>query len=373
LGTLCAWVLPGLMPVALAGPAMSVDAVKTAWGLHGLYLPHFAGSQLWSLLRDVGHHPQEWAGYLSVIVPMGLFNVLGSLQNIESAEAAGDRFSTSASLGVNGLATIAASLFGSCFPTTIYIGHPGWKALGARAGYSTLNGLVVTAICLTGTVSLISSLIPIEAGMAIVLWIGIIITAQAFQTTPSQHAPAVAIGLFPAIAAWGLTVAQGAFLVAGGNDPHALTMQKALETIPNVHLSGFVLHGLLVLERGYIFTCMILAAIAAFLIDRKFYTAAVWSLIAAALAALGLTHAYQVSGNVVDFLFIFADPHPGALPTHTFGIAVGYLLFAGVFGFFGWYVGRGRQSEPGEMRLEATLTREEPNGQATIASTHEHV
>ncbi len=87
-------------------------------------------------------------------------------------------------------------------------------------------------------------------------------------------------------------------------------MQKALETIPNVQLSGFVLHGLLVLERGYIFTCMILAAIAAFLIDRKFYTAAVWSLIAAAFAALGLTHAYQVSGNVVDFLFIFADPHP---------------------------------------------------------------
>ena len=71
-----------------------------------------------------------------------------------------------------------------------------------------------------------------------------------------------------------------------------------------------MLHGLLVLERGYIFTCMILAAIAAFLIDRKFYTAAVWSLIAATFAALGLTHAYQVSGNVVDFLFIFADPRP---------------------------------------------------------------
>ena len=37
--------------------------------------------------------------------------------------------------------------------------------------------------------------------MAIVLWIGIIITAQAFQATPPAHAPAVAVGLFPAIAA----------------------------------------------------------------------------------------------------------------------------------------------------------------------------
>jgi AGZA family xanthine/uracil permease-like MFS transporter len=339
-GTLCAWILPSVMPEALAGPAMSVDAVKTAWEVHGFYAPKFAGAQLWHLLREIGHNPQEWAGYLSVIVPMGLFNVLGSLQNIESAEAAGDRFNTPASLGVNGIATIAASLFGSCFPTTIYIGHPGWKALGARAGYSTLNGLVVTAICLTGTVSLISSLIPIEAGMAIVLWIGIIITAQAFQTTPREHAPAVAVGLFPAIAAWGLTIAQGAFQAAGDGVPHALTIQKALESHPNLQLSGFVLHGLLVLERGYIFTCMILAAISAFLIDRKFYTASVWSLIAATFAALGLMHAYQINGNVVDFLFIFADPHPGTLTTHTFGIAVGYLLFAAVFALFGWYAAK---------------------------------
>ena len=61
---------------------------------------------------------------------MGLFNVLGSLQNIESAEAAGDSYDTKYSLTVNGIGSIAAALFGSAFPTTIYIGHPGWKALG---------------------------------------------------------------------------------------------------------------------------------------------------------------------------------------------------------------------------------------------------
>ena len=41
---------------------------------------------------------------------------------------------------INGLGSVAAAFFGSPFPTTIYIGHPGWKALGARAGYSVLNG-----------------------------------------------------------------------------------------------------------------------------------------------------------------------------------------------------------------------------------------
>src|ERR1700681_4442206 len=38
--------------------------------------------------------------HLSVIVAMGLFNVLGSLQNIESAEAAGDGYDTRSSLAV---------------------------------------------------------------------------------------------------------------------------------------------------------------------------------------------------------------------------------------------------------------------------------
>ena len=47
--------------------------------------------------------------------------------------------------------SVSAALFGSAFPTTIYIGHPGWKALGARAGYSILNGAFVTTICVTGS------------------------------------------------------------------------------------------------------------------------------------------------------------------------------------------------------------------------------
>src|SRR5437899_4988369 len=111
---------------------------------------------------------------------------------------------------MNGVSTLAAAAFGSCFPTTIYIGHPGWKAMGARAGYSTLNGLFFTAVCLFGLLGHIAHAIPIDAGMAIVLWIGIVITAQAFQATPREHAPAVVIGLLPGIAAWGSILLQSA-------------------------------------------------------------------------------------------------------------------------------------------------------------------
>ena len=73
---------------------------------------------------------------LNVILPMGLFNLVGSLQNLESAEAAGDAYPTAPCLAANGVGSVVAAVCGSCFPTTIYIGHPGWKAMGARIGYS---------------------------------------------------------------------------------------------------------------------------------------------------------------------------------------------------------------------------------------------
>ena len=340
LGTGIAWIITAITlnwpdaPAQLKNSAMDLTLIQTAQEQLGFYLPIFVGDRLWLRLSD----PTQWLGMLSVIVPMGLFNLIGSLQNIESAEASGDSYGTRSSLAANGIGTISAALFGSCFPTTIYIGHPGWKALGARAGYSTLNGLVVTLICFTGAISLINSIIPMESGIAIVLWIGIIITAQAFSAVPKEHAPAVAVGLFPAIAAWGFTVTQGAFFKSGGKTLHDLMVSD-----PRANVNDFVLHGMMSLQQGYIFTCMILAAVSAFLIDRRFFAAGTWSLVGALCAGLGLTHAYQLfAGNVVDYLFIFSNPTvPGALIYRSWDVAIGYLLMAATFFIVGmWSRGR---------------------------------
>lgn len=325
LGTALAW----LLPAEWTGKAMAGAAVTQAWEASGWSWPIWAGGELWHVLWD---SPGQWVRFLSVIIPMGLFNLAGSLQNIESAEAAGDLYHTNSSLAANGAGTILAALFGSCFPTTIYIGHPGWKGLGARAGYSTLNGLIITLMCLTGSVALVDSLIPIEAGIAIVLWIGIVITAQAFQATPRSHAPAAAVGLFPAIAAWGFTIAHGAYLKAGGG-----TMQELLTANPLADLNGFWLHGLIVLERGYIFTCMIIAAVSALLIERRFYLAAIWSLVGTVVTLIGLAHSYQLNGNALDYLLIGTTPADGALAYRGYGIAIGYALMALIFIVVGVY------------------------------------
>lgn len=342
LGTATAWLLTLAVqawptaPGWIAGSSMNPALVSESLTQRGFYLPQFFGDTIWRLIQQ----PDKWIGHLSVIIPMGLFNLIGSLQNIESAEAAGDRYNTATSLAVNGIGTITAALFGSCFPTTIYIGHPGWKGLGARAGYSTLNGVVIVALCLTGTVGVMNALIPREAGASIVLWIGIVITAQAFAACSKEHAPAVAVGLFPAIVAWGLNLVQATFFIAGGK-----TMQEILTSSSGIELQGYLLEPMIIIDRGYIFTCMILSAISAFLIDRKFFTAGVWALIGAVFAVLGLTHAFQLVGNVFDFLYIFSEPRAGWLAYRAWPVAIGYLLSAAMFFGFGLHFRRLRDVE----------------------------
>jgi hypothetical protein len=297
LGSLLAWGLGRMDATALAG-AMHIE-----WHMPHLFIGDMLNATFSSYLIS----------YLPVIVPMGLFNLLGSLQNLESAEAAGDLYSVKSSLAMNGLGTVTAACFGSVFPTTIYIGHPGWKAMGAGAGYSVANGAVITLLCLLGLVGFITELVPVEAGAAILLWIGITIASQAFQATPGQHAPAVVIGFFPALAGWGLLLLEGALRAAGSNI-EAVGLQALSLQLP--------IAGLLALERGFIFTSMILSAMTVCLIETRYRTAALWALVAAAISATGLMHGYQImQGAVVNAYG----------PTYTWPFVLGYLGMALVF------------------------------------------
>lgn len=265
--------------------------------------------------------------YLSVIVPMGLFNVIGSLQNIESAEAAGDLYPTRPSLLVNGIGSGCAALFGSCFPTTIYIGHPGWKAMGARAGYSVLNGVFATVLCLSGALAWAAWAVPIDAGMAIVLWIGIVISAQAFQAVPREHAPAVVLGILPGVAAWGAFMLKEGLRVGGYGSADRPFGDSLLGLFEQRDLWA---SGVFALEQGFIFTAMVLAAATVYVIERKFLVAALWCGIGAALSACGLMHSYH---------WMPADTAVSLAPAWPW--AIGYAAMAGVFILARWLTEEG--------------------------------
>jgi AGZA family xanthine/uracil permease-like MFS transporter len=329
-GTAIAWAMSALQTAGPAGSAwhewmgtvsMSGAELRGSLDKVGWIRPTFWGHELWAMLWQ----PEQrdlLLRFLTVSVPMGVMNVLGSLQNIESAEAGGDRFRTGPSLAVNGIGSFCAGLFGSCFPTTIYIGHPGWKALGARSGYSILNGLFFTLLFLFGLGPFLKALIPIEAGAAIVLYIGIIITAQAFQATPREHAPAVAIALFPALAALVVVMLGSYFDVAGA--------KTLADLVQNPEPRTLYLPGLLTLtgaNSAWIVVTLILAAIGATLIDHKYTSAAIWAGIAAVLTLLGLLHAYRLEGNTLHELFLWQKaPAESGYSYRALPVAAGYGL-----------------------------------------------
>ena len=135
---------------------------------------------------------------------------------------------------------------------------------------------------------------------------------------------------------------------------------------PEIQISGFLLHGMNIMERGYIFTCMIIAAISAFLIDRRFYQAAWWSVAAAVLTFVGLMHAYQLRGNWVDFWLILTTPAEGAFTYNAYPLVVGYLLMAAVFFLMG-YRHREEQLGVGKTLEDARVaTPEDVSGESFV-------
>src|SRR5690242_20507157 len=135
------WGLPGALAAVLAGSAIFWGrwALGAAVGFAEAPAPvPFAGLAL-ALPRPT----LAWTGaldamlpYLPLAVPFALATVVGGIDNTESAAVAGDEYRTRDILLTEALATIAAGCCGGVVQNTPYIGHPAYKAMGARAGYT---------------------------------------------------------------------------------------------------------------------------------------------------------------------------------------------------------------------------------------------
>jgi AGZA family xanthine/uracil permease-like MFS transporter len=210
------------------------------------------------------------ASYLGIIlvtaIPFGIYDLVEAMDNVESAEAAGDHYPTTRVLTADGVVSLIGCLMGNPFINAVYIGHPGWKAMGGRIGYSAATGLIVVVLCWFGVIALLLALIPIVAISPILLYIGMLIGAQAFQTTPTSHAPAIVLALTPHLAAWAKVLIDGALGAAGTN--------AAAVGIDKMANMGVLYHGLELMGGGAILSGLVLGAIAVFVIEKQFLHAA---------------------------------------------------------------------------------------------------
>jgi AGZA family xanthine/uracil permease-like MFS transporter len=191
--------------------------------------------------------------------------------------------------------------------------------MGARQGYSIINGIVITILCLIGGMTLVLKVVPLEAMLGILLWIGVIMTSQAFQEIPKPHALAVAVGLIPALGAWAFLLIEASLRVAGSN---------LLDSVAGLKNEGIYLHGVISLNQGFLVSSMVLAAIMVFIIDRKFLLAAAWTASASILSFVGLIHAYELTETGVRNKFgVSAAPEFGIMYAFTALILLGIGLW----------------------------------------------
>jgi adenine/guanine/hypoxanthine permease len=317
--------LPGNIPVGLAallvgtaigwiGGYMDAPAVSSAFNDIAIGIPDLRLDMLWHGLSDL-------APLLGTAIPLGVYNFTEAMSNVESAAAAGDNYNLRSVLLADGAGAIIGSAFGSPFPPAVYIGHPGWKDAGGRIGYSLASGAVVGLFCFLGLFGVLSTILPIPAIVPILLYIGLLIGAQAFQAVPRLHAVAVVAALLPNLAQWATGLIDNALAAAGTS-----AEKVGSEALGN---AGVVYDGLKTLGEGAVLTGLVLGTIVTFILDKKFRYAAIAAAVGAALSYIGLIH-----GESVDWA---ANPQ----------VALGYLMFAVIC--LGYSLLPSDKTEPAEL------------------------
>ncbi|MFC9980397.1 regulator [Gordonia sp. NPDC127522] len=298
--------LPGNIPVGLAalfvgtaigwaGGYMSVPDLTSAVENIAIGIPD---QRIDLLLNGLG----DLAPLLGTAIPLGVYNFTEAMSNVESAAAAGDNYNLRSVLLADGAGACIGAAFGSPFPPAVYIGHPGWKDAGGRASYSLASGVAIGLLCFLGMFGVLNALLPVPAIVPILLFIGLLIGAQAFQAVPRLHAVAVVAALLPNLAEWGRGLIDNALSAAG-----TTASEVGMEALGG---AGVIYEGLKTLGEGAVLVGLVLGTIVTFILEKKFHYAAIAASVGAVLSFIGLIHAPEVSW--------------AAAPA----VALGYLLFA---------------------------------------------
>src|SRR6201996_3185805 len=289
-GMVIAWG-SNLFGLGLGG--VSFEKVGAAFANFGFSVP----------LPAVGHvfSGFEFLGVILVTaIPFGIYDLVEAMDNVESAEAAGDHYPTTRVLTADGVVSLIGCLMGNPFINAVYIGHPGWKAMGGRIGYSAATGIMIVVLSWFGIISVMLALVPVVAISPILLYIGMLIGSQAFQETPHRHAPAITLALIPQLAGWGKNLIDtmlgstiNAAQSVGGlaADKVGAVKTAAIAALPQ---QGVLYHGLEVLGGGSILAGLVLGAIGVFVIEREFNKAAAFAFAGAVMTYFGFMHGESV-------------------------------------------------------------------------------
>jgi AGZA family xanthine/uracil permease-like MFS transporter len=235
--------------------------------------------------------------YLPLALPFAILTVIGGINVTESARIAGDDYDTRDILLTEAIATLIAGVCGGVSQTTPYIGHPAYKAMGGRAGYTLATGLFIGVGGVLGYIAFMADVLPKPALAPILVFVALDITDQSYLATPRRHAAAVTLAIFPSVAQLVqifLSQVYNGALMSAAIDP-AGTMKATGIANPDFIRACAVM---ILLAHGFILTAMLWGAAAAFLIDRRTTAAAACLSACAVLSFFGFIHSVTPSGGV---------------------------------------------------------------------------
>jgi AGZA family xanthine/uracil permease-like MFS transporter len=280
--------LPGRIPGALAAVVVAV-ALYQGMDLLGIHpVPASQTVAAFGLHVPVPEIQQLLNGlpraleFLPVSFPFALLTIIGGVSATASARAAGDEYRTRDILLVEAGSTLVAAVFGGVAQSTPYIGHPAYKLMGARAGYTLLTGLIVGIGGMLGLLGTLVNVLPEVAVAPILLFVGIEITVQAVRVPEPRHLPAVMFSILPVLA-YLVTIYTNQLLGAAPNSNPVLADQ---------------LRTLSVIGNGFILTAMLWGAAVAFLLDRRAGAVAATFAVLAACSLFGVIHSVAPGGGL---------------------------------------------------------------------------
>lgn len=254
---------------------MNVQTLSTAFNDIGFYTPSLFIREIFQGLKDV-------APYLPVIIPLQIANFLTTLQGVESAKKAGDTYPERQSMLMDGLFTVVGSLIGNPFPTTVYYGHPSWKAIDARGGYSLVVGIVYLIIGLTGLTGIMMAIVPYEVVMVLLIFVGLSVTIDTFKQIDKKYYCVILISLLPIMAEYVKTLIDSA-VQAAGTTLGAIPKEKFIEF--NVPIDGITILG-----SGAFLSSLLIAGWLACIVDKQYKNGTLFALVLAGSSMIGLIH-----------------------------------------------------------------------------------
>ena len=306
------YVFPGRIPpliIALVGGvvyAACIGRVQPDFTGIGFYVPDPVGG--------VGHMIAGFAimsPYLSVIIPVEVYNFIETMDNVEAANAAGDNYSVREAQFADGICTMISAVCGGVVPNTVWLGHASLKKTEAGIGYSAVSGIVLGAAGVFGLFTFMNSIAPATVVAITYLWCATVMVAQAFKDTKVKHYAAVGVAMIPPVADYLYTQVTGAVglaniwteVISDGTSAYdPATTQAILD-------AGVMWNGVPAVKAGAIVTGIILGTIFAFIIDKRLDKVAITAFIGAAAACIGLVNSatlgfYPTSPFTIAYVII---------------------------------------------------------------------